>query len=842
MTDRPLRGEIPAFLADPHGVVAAAVAAVEPSLSADVVAETISAVADTRAKIRRLAQAIHEAPDLLTSARPHGPRVVELLIRALLDVGATNVRLPECGRCHQPRCLRRVIDDGVRICGSCAGMLNATKKRCAGCRNVRAIVGADQAGKPLCVKCFNHQQSSVDYRSRIEHQLTSVVPSLAATRLRAIIDDILPEPARQREISWELEAQPTVLTTNAALGSHRLVLLAEALHSHGADEVPAPSCPYCGSTQRIRFRRDGRRCCRRCYDASKHEVCGRCGSLRAVASRSHDGQAICTPCHRGDPVNHEDCTTCGRTTHIIHRDGGQRLCRACWRGQEAVCSRCNKTKPCHFADTDAPLCEHCSRLARAQPCIKCGVTRGVWSRTPSGEPVCSICTSIRQPCASCGTMALVASRTELGALCKTCYRKDPASFRTCERCGSWERLYHYALCATCAAHQQLRELLSGDNGVIPPGVQPIYDALAESRPLRLIGWIHESSAVPPLRKLLADNMPVTHETLDAMLPNRGVQHLRAALVSHKILEERDEYLAALERWLTTFLARVDNTDDRHLLHRYATWHHLRKRRHSAKKKPLTSGQTIGPRTDLARAARFLTWLRTRGKDIDTCSQADIDFYLSEGPADRRDIRHFVHWASTHGHPNELDIPARNNSHRQPIEQDERWNLVKRLLQDEQLDPADRFAGLLVLLFGQHVSRIVTLTLADVEQSAGKVVIHLGPTPLDLPAPLGDIALQLAANRRSNRIQLAPIDNHQWLFPGGLHGKHLGNERMSVRLNRLGIRTRPGRNAALIDLAAQLPAKIISELLGITVEAATIWSGYSGATRSGYAAELARNRT
>ncbi|MFJ2566597.1 hypothetical protein ACIO02_27310 [Streptomyces sp. NPDC087568] len=51
-----------------------------------------------------------------------------------------------------------------------------------------------------------------------------------------------------------------------------------------------------------------------------------------------------------------------------------------------------------------------------------------------------------------------------------------------------------------------------------------------------------------------------------------------------------------------------------------------------------------------------------------------------------------------------------------------------------------------------------------------------------------------------------------------------------------------RNSALLDLAAELPAVVLSNLLGIHVHTATAWATEAGNTRPGYAAELARRNT
>jgi hypothetical protein len=43
----------------------------------------------------------------------------------------------------------------------------------------------------------------------------------------------------------------------------------------------------------------------------------------------------------------------------------------------------------------------------------------------------------------------------------------------------------------------------------------------------------------------------------------------------------------------------------------------------------------------------------------------------------------------------------------------------------------------------------------------------------------------------------------------------------------------------MDLAGELPAAVLSQLLGLQVNTATRWTDEAGNTRHGYAAELAR---
>lgn len=58
---------------------------------------------------------------------------------------------------------------------------------------------------------------------------------------------------------------------------------------------------------------------------------------------------------------------------------------------------------------------------------------------------------------------------------------------------------------------------------------------------------------------------------------------------------------------------------------------------------------------------------------------------------------------------------------------------------------------------------------------------------------------------------------------------LSGKQLMRRLHRLGIRARPVRSTALLDLAAGLPAVVLSKLLGIHIRSATRWTQHSGAS-------------
>ncbi|MFJ8076252.1 hypothetical protein ACIQ7Q_20450 [Streptomyces sp. NPDC096176] len=172
------------------------------------------------------------------------------------------------------------------------------------------------------------------------------------------------------------------------------------------------------------------------------------------------------------------------------------------------------------------------------------------------------------------------------------------------------------------------------------------------------------------------------------------------------------------------------------------------------------------------------------------------------------------------------------------EQDQRWRISKRLLHDASLALSDRVAGCLVVLYGQPVSRIVQLTTDKISSGTEGVQLQLGPRPVEMPEPLGSLFLELARSRQGFAV-LGQKEQGPWLFPGGRAGQAMTASHLTMRLNRLGIRTRACRNTALLDLAAQVPASVLSEVLGISISAAVAWSHDAGNTRLAYAAAVAR---
>lgn len=795
--------ELPRYATEPEAVIVETVRQIEPGLDAHEVEAVLVAAIRKRPQRRGLARVLQTDPALLTSGRPEGPRTVERLIRALREHGAGRLELPRCGDCHEDRPLVG-LGDGLRICTRCQRRRLNHANPCVIC-GIKDFAGRDREGRP---RCSNHPPDGG--RDPLEATITLIEARPVGLDRTAIREAVLSVERRRsglRRLQWALEDIPDLLKGRGALGPPKTAALAQALVDRGAVDVTVPACPVCHRTVRLEAVRDGLRYCIKCWHESHPQPCARCGKSRPVGGRTHDGAPLCPSCRQ--------------------------LPRS-------VCSGCGRTAPCHFAKSPAPLCEPCSEKAKPREmCVGCGAARRVNSRTPDGRPLCGHCGQKPVPCSGCGKLRRVSSRSPDGEpLCRHCWSKHPAARRPCTECGTVDQPYEHGRCIACVVRERLRSILTGSRHRMRPEIEPVFAALLRTQPRALLRWIRPASARHAILTTLAEGSgPITHDTLDTFQPTVTTRHLRAALVAGGALPARDEQLAQLEAWLPKILVRVEAPDERQILRTYITWGPLRRLRQRSATKAVTYGQIVGVRHESKTAVRFIDWLHQQGSTLAGCTQDHLDAWLDEGAHHRTLIRSFLLWTSRRGHTGPLEAPAYTTDFGQDvIAQDHRWNLVRRLIHDDTLDTVDRAAGLLLLLFAQPTGRITQLTTHQVTDRDSAVTLQLGSEPVILPPPLDEFIRQLV-RRRQGRAVTAPLDDAPWLFPGAYPGQPLTPYSLAARLKALGIRCRVARRSALIEIASELPAYVISRLLGFHQTTADQWQRDNQGYGAAYAAEL-----
>jgi hypothetical protein len=98
--------------------------------------------------------------------------------------------------------------------------------------------------------------------------------------------------------------------------------------------------------------------------------------------------------------------------------------------------------------------------------------------------------------------------------------------------------------------------------------------------------------------------------------------------------------------------------------------------------------------------------------------------------------------------------------------------------------------------------------------------------LPLPPALALLAAELRDHGRIASALGRATDDRSWLFHGGAPGRPLSVSGLRRHLNNAGIHTRAAHNSALIELAADLPAPVVADTLGIHIETAVRWSKYA----------------
>jgi integrase len=160
-------------------------------------------------------------------------------------------------------------------------------------------------------------------------------------------------------------------------------------------------------------------------------------------------------------------------------------------------------------------------------------------------------------------------------------------------------------------------------------------------------------------------------------------------------------------------------------------------------------------------------------------------------------------------------------------------LARQLLHDPGIAVRDRVAGVLIVLFAQPVGRIARLTVDDITVVDESVAVRFGDTAITLPGPLASDLRVLIADRRG--CVAAAVPESRWLFPGGSPGQPISERVLSLRLKRIGVDCPEARRTALLQLAGQMPAALVADLLGVHVATATQWAQIAGRTWSDYPA-------
>jgi hypothetical protein len=139
-----------------------------------------------------------------------------------------------------------------------------------------------------------------------------------------------------------------------------------------------------------------------------------------------------------------------------------------------------------------------------------------------------------------------------------------------------------------------------------------------------------------------------------------------------------------------------------------------------------------------------------------------------------------------------------------------------------------------LLYGQPLARVSRIRVESIHDRGGDISIRLGRDELTIPEPIDELVEQLA---RAPQRRTLHDTGAGWLFPGGIAGAPITEERLRRRLvQQLGpLPVRHGRNSAVTHLLRATPAPILADLLGFSQQRADRWARLAGAEYANYIA-------
>jgi hypothetical protein len=499
------------------------------------------------------------------------------------------------------------------------------------------------------------------------------------------------------------------------------------------------------------------------------------------------------------------CGVCGRVGRLAVRatDTSPAVGDCCYRPPVATCSRCGREQPCyHAGDPQRAICLACaSRRTTIVTCLDCEKPRAAHRRV------------------------------EGGAICETCDRRRDNTIGVCTGCGQRAPLRRER-CDRCLLRAAVEELAdTGDSAAVAALLAPFLEWMATARnPASMLRWM-QTPTFWVTRDLINGRIEVSHASLDAVAPRapQAVGFVRAQLVGCRVLPARDEPSASFAAWQTRAIERIAPGRDRAHVRAYATWqvaHQLA--RTSQAGRPTVSAQKYA-RSLVNEAITLTCWLHAQQLELRDLRQDLLDAWIADGPGIRRRARLFTAWLQRADITGALHVDwPYDFPQRPPLQDEQRLAVLRRLLHDHELGLRERFAGSVLLLYAQPLTRIAQLCTSDITMTdRGETAITFARGANVLPEPLASIALALRCQR------VADGEQDGWLLPGRKPGTHITAEHLRKRLAVHGITSRPGRHGALLALAGRLPAPILAERLGIHQARAAQWARAAGATYSGY---------
>lgn len=455
-------------------------------------------------------------------------------------------------------------------------------------------------------------------------------------------------------------------------------------------------------------------------------------------------------------------------------------------GHQVGCDRCARPIAARYSILEQHICNACYSKLRRRPgsCPECGQVKVLAFYDSVRRIVCATCAGV------------------------------PSRF-ACITCGSEEQLTG-SQCGTCRLTERLCDVLADKGGAINLGLITLYDHLLTARdPRAAVRWLRKEPVGTTLRAMAADEVPISHSTLDALPFSPRVRYMRRMLISAGTLPAIDVRLNDLENHVSVFIAGLP-PEQAAIISQYCRWEMLRKVRQRSATQPVTAGVYNTRANELRKITAFLSWLDANGLSLASMDQASVDsFFAHHGPPGA--VVTFLNWAIRQKLTGPVAIPGRRPARpRASVPDNIIWNKVDQLVEDESIPLGSRVIGLLVLVFAQRISDSVRLCRSDVSDD-GSIRIAFGRTPLTLPGPVAVLLRRHLEDLGARRPYVG--GGPEWLFPGASPHHHISEASVALHLVPHRIRAREIQQARIDYLVQQVPASIVADTLGININTA-----------------------
>lgn len=479
------------------------------------------------------------------------------------------------------------------------------------------------------------------------------------------------------------------------------------------------------------------------------------------------------------------------------------------------------------------------RAAGTIPCDRCKkLVPRIRVKWPDGR-VCGICfydaVHSYGTCFGCGGHRLTPGLDKNGK--KTCV--DCAGITTnvtCGKCGREAERFRGGHCIRCVVEADLEAILHPHSPEPDLRLKRLIVVLRDApRPESIYTWMRGKAAHQLLASIGSRDLALTHEAFDALGASNSVEHLRAILVHNAMLPERgQEPFVRFERSVEDRLASFDDLPQAQTaLEQFIRWRHLsRIRKDLDNPGARINAKVASAKQEITEAGKFLRWLHdAHHTEANKYTQAQVDTYLAEGTTTRTLIRNFLAW-DQRGTPkaHRPTAPFREPHSTPMLTQRQRIELVRNCLTMEQVATSTRLIALILLLWAHPLTKIATLTLADLEvRSAEGMFIRLGREQSIVPEGAAALFNQHLGTRGTRTVN----STTSWLFPGTRAGAHIHPGTITERLNVLGVDGIRARNSTLQNLVREVDARTLIDLLGYSPKTVTEHAARAGTTFAGY---------